>query len=90
VTSSPIVKDTPASSMPKSYPTAARATPTAAGYATAGSAKSFPPSAASKLEYTKKWGEWEEMWDEENQAYYFFNHGNGDSAWERPTGWPSL
>jgi len=35
-----------------------------------------------------KWNSWEERWDEENQAFYFFNHSNGESAWEPPRGWP--
>jgi len=35
-----------------------------------------------------KWGAWEEIYDSENTAYYYFNHGNGESLWEPPAGWP--
>jgi len=35
-----------------------------------------------------KWGSWEEIYDAENTAYYFFNHSNGESLWEPPSGWP--
>jgi len=35
-----------------------------------------------------KWGSWEEIYDAENAAYYFFNHSNGESLWEPPAGWP--
>jgi hypothetical protein len=72
---------------PAAYPTSQ---PTKSADAAPRGVKATPVAAASTLTYTKKWGQWEEMWDEENQAYYFFNHSNGDSAWERPTGWPSV
>jgi len=92
-TSGPVLTNAGGVSAPKSYPTAAKAyaAPAAAGYSQPGSTKSAATTAiAGKLEYVKKWGDWEEMWDEESQAYYFFNHSNGDSAWERPTGWPVI
>jgi len=93
-TSGPVITSSGGVSQPKSYPSAGKANnsyPTAAGYAAPGATKAPATAAISgKLEYVKKWGEWEEMWDEESQAYYFFNHSNGDSAWERPAGWPVL
>jgi len=89
-TSGPIINASSGPSVPKSFPTST------AAYAAPGVAKSYPGAQAaakpqgSNLSYTKKWGDWEEMWDEENQAYYFFNSGTGDSAWERPVGWPNV
>jgi hypothetical protein len=87
VTSEP-VKSTPApivSTGPKAYAT--HATPT-----NVNKAHTFPPAQVAKAEpkFAKKWENWEEIWDEENQAYYFFNHDDGSSAWERPEGWSQL
>jgi len=80
--SGPIINSPAVNAAPKSYPTAQRP---AGGYA---APTTQNKTLGVKVEYTKKWGDWEEMWDAESQAYYFFNSTNGDSAWERPTGWP--
>jgi hypothetical protein len=87
VTSGPIIKDT-SSTIPKSYPTAGKpiAYPSSTPVAVTATAGVPPPPA--KKAAPKKWQSWEEIWDEENQAYYFFNHSDGSSLWEPPAGWP--
>jgi len=81
---------------PVAYPTAhaAVSTPVAAVAVSTGGKPAYPTASAAakpKAPASKeklKWGDWEEVWDEENQAFYFFNTGTGDSLWEPPPGWP--
>jgi len=82
--SGPIISGGVSASVPVSYPSQNKiASPKATSYP-APSRGGFPPS----TQQPGKWGDWEEMYDEENSAYYFFNHSNGESLWEPPAGWP--
>jgi len=95
-TSGPMGVTTNAALVVPSYPTqqhgtgakpyATHASPTNAG--SAGKGFVAPPPPVPKVQGPQKWGDWEELWDEENSSYYFFNHTNGESLWEAPTGWP--
>jgi len=90
VTSGPIIKSEASANIPKSYPTAGGAVksyPTSNPAVAVAVSVPAPPSARGKAP-PKKWGAWEEIWDAENQAYYFFNHTDGSSIWEPPSGWP--
>lgn len=34
------------------------------------------------------WGDWEEMWDESSQCFYYDNLLTGVTSWDKPDGWP--
>jgi hypothetical protein len=86
-------KSTPvAKEIPKSYPSSSAAVAVTTPAASVRVAATIPiptPKPKVTVTYPKKWGDWEEIYDQENQAWYFFNHSNGESAWDRPQGWPS-
>jgi len=87
--SGPIVNSTPSqggakAAIPKSYPTAA---PTASA-GKPSSPRAVTTGGGPGHPHNNKWGSWEEIYDAENIAYYFFNHSNGESLWEPPAGWP--
>jgi hypothetical protein len=89
-TSGPIIASA-AVSVPVSYPSAHGSGPKSyASHASPKAAGGYPPvkQSANPSKAPGKWGDWEEMYDEENSAYYFFNHSNGESLWEAPEGWP--
>jgi len=34
----------------------------------------------------KKVGDWEKLWDDNNKAWYFYNHKTNESTWDPPAG----
>jgi len=72
---------------PVSYPSSSAANAASKPYA-ASSPKAAGVGGPAGHPNNYKWAAWEEIYDAENTAYYYFNHSNGESLWEPPAGWP--